>query len=30
MVTHRVKVTDEAQVDDEPLAWVKAAFDASA
>lgn len=29
MVTHRVKVTDEAQVDDELLAWVKAAFDAA-
>ncbi len=27
MVTHRVRITDEAQLDEEMLGWLKQAYD---
>lgn len=29
MVTHRLRVTDPAQIDDEALAWLRRAYDAA-
>jgi hypothetical protein len=29
MVTHRVRITDPAQIDAEVLAWLKLAYDAA-
>jgi hypothetical protein len=29
MVTHRLRVTDPAQIDDETLDWLKRAYDAA-
>jgi Domain of unknown function (DUF5655) len=29
MVTHRLRVTDPAQIDDEALDWLKRAYDAA-